>query len=91
LPVLTILYALITNLADTYSLRLSNPQFWNNLPSVLVALAAVFVGDFVGYWRHRFEHTRLLWPAHAARRGKRTEPPANKSVWASSAKQKLSR
>jgi sterol desaturase/sphingolipid hydroxylase (fatty acid hydroxylase superfamily) len=61
-PVLIVLYALITNLADTYSLR---PQFWNSLPSVLVAFAAVFVGDFVGYWRHRLEHTRLLWPAHA--------------------------
>jgi sterol desaturase/sphingolipid hydroxylase (fatty acid hydroxylase superfamily) len=60
-----VLYALITNLADTYSLRMINPQFWNALPSVLVAFAAVFVGDFVGYWRHRLEHTPLLWPSHA--------------------------
>jgi sterol desaturase/sphingolipid hydroxylase (fatty acid hydroxylase superfamily) len=64
-PVLIVLYALITNLADTYSLRLINPQLWSSLPSALVALAAVFAGDFVGYWRHRLEHTRLLWPAHA--------------------------
>jgi sterol desaturase/sphingolipid hydroxylase (fatty acid hydroxylase superfamily) len=64
-PLLIVLYALITNLADTYSLRLINPQFWDGLPSALVAFAAVFVGDFVGYWRHRLEHTRLLWPAHA--------------------------
>jgi hypothetical protein len=23
------------------------------------------VGDFIGYWRHRIQHTRWLWPAHA--------------------------
>lgn len=26
---------------------------------------AVFVIDFVGYWRHRLMHTRFLWPFHA--------------------------
>ena len=26
---------------------------------------AVFIGDFTGYWRHRLEHTRILWPSHA--------------------------
>jgi sterol desaturase/sphingolipid hydroxylase (fatty acid hydroxylase superfamily) len=25
----------------------------------------VFVGDFFGYWRHRAQHSRWLWPAHA--------------------------
>ena len=64
-PILIVLYALATNLADTVSLRLINPHFWNTLPSILVALVAVFVGDFVGYWRHRLEHTRFLWPSHA--------------------------
>jgi sterol desaturase/sphingolipid hydroxylase (fatty acid hydroxylase superfamily) len=28
-------------------------------------VAVVFIGDFFSYWRHRLEHTRLLWPAHA--------------------------
>jgi sterol desaturase/sphingolipid hydroxylase (fatty acid hydroxylase superfamily) len=28
-------------------------------------VAVVFLGDFVSYWRHRLEHTRWLWPAHA--------------------------
>jgi sterol desaturase/sphingolipid hydroxylase (fatty acid hydroxylase superfamily) len=27
--------------------------------------AVVFISDFFSYWRHRLEHTRLLWPAHA--------------------------
>jgi sterol desaturase/sphingolipid hydroxylase (fatty acid hydroxylase superfamily) len=64
-PILLILYALMTNFADAYSLRLINPQFWNSVPMILVGLIAVFVGDFIGYWRHRLEHTRLLWPSHA--------------------------
>jgi len=25
----------------------------------------VLAGDFVGYWRHRLQHTAWLWPAHA--------------------------
>lgn len=28
-------------------------------------LLAVIVGDFTGYWRHRAQHSRWLWPAHA--------------------------
>lgn len=31
----------------------------------VVCLAAVFVGDLVGYWRHRLEHSRMLWAAHS--------------------------
>ncbi len=38
---------------------------WAGMPSWLVIVIAVFVGDFVGYWRHRLEHTAALWPAHA--------------------------
>jgi sterol desaturase/sphingolipid hydroxylase (fatty acid hydroxylase superfamily) len=30
-----------------------------------VGLLALFIGDFVAYWRHRLEHSALLWPAHA--------------------------
>src|SRR5438067_50914 len=44
-PFLIVLYVLITNLADAFSLRLINPQFWNSVPSVVVAFVAVFVGD----------------------------------------------
>ena len=35
------------------------------LPLWLSIALAVIVGDFVGYWRHRLEHSRILWPAHA--------------------------
>jgi sterol desaturase/sphingolipid hydroxylase (fatty acid hydroxylase superfamily) len=64
-PILAIVYGLTTNLADAFSLRMINPHSWNNLPSLIVAFFAIFVGDFIGYWRHRLEHTRFLWPSHA--------------------------
>jgi len=38
---------------------------WDALPAPIVMVLAVFLGDFIGYWRHRFEHSRLLWPSHA--------------------------
>ncbi len=39
--------------------------FWTQLPGVLAVLAAILLIDFASYWRHRFEHTRMLWPTHA--------------------------
>ena len=41
------------------------PAFWEGVPAWLAILIAIFIGDFIGYWRHRLEHTRLLWPSHA--------------------------
>lgn len=43
---------------------LSQPAFsnWNPL---LILLLTVFIGDLIGYWRHRLEHSRVLWPSHA--------------------------
>lgn len=40
-------------------------QFWAGAPVALTAIAAVAFGDYVGYWRHRFEHLPLLWRFHA--------------------------
>ena len=39
--------------------------FWNDVPEPLTFVAAVLAYDFVVYWRHRAEHSRLLWPIHA--------------------------
>lgn len=50
---------------DRAGLILLDPSAWARLPAWLTILVAVFVGDFVGYWRHRLEHTPLLWPSHA--------------------------
>lgn len=40
-------------------------QFWIGVPAVLTGFAAVAFGDYVGYWRHRIEHSPLLWRFHA--------------------------
>jgi sterol desaturase/sphingolipid hydroxylase (fatty acid hydroxylase superfamily) len=40
-------------------------SYWSHLPHPLVIFCAVFFGDFIGYWRHRLEHTFVLWPSHA--------------------------
>jgi sterol desaturase/sphingolipid hydroxylase (fatty acid hydroxylase superfamily) len=41
------------------------PSIWSATPAWLIAFIALFAGDFVGYWRHRLEHTPALWPMHA--------------------------
>lgn len=41
---------------------------WSDYGALGIAaglLVALFVGDFIAYWRHRFEHSALLWPSHA--------------------------
>jgi sterol desaturase/sphingolipid hydroxylase (fatty acid hydroxylase superfamily) len=40
-------------------------DLWLGLPIMAVVVLGVVGGDFVGYWRHRLEHTRLFWPGHA--------------------------
>lgn len=39
--------------------------FWDGMPRLLTFVAAVLVFDFVVYWRHRLEHSPILWPIHA--------------------------
>jgi sterol desaturase/sphingolipid hydroxylase (fatty acid hydroxylase superfamily) len=39
--------------------------FWKSVPVAFSVLAAILIIDFVAYWRHRFEHARVLWPIHA--------------------------
>ena len=46
-------------------LELLGPSVWTSLPVWLTALSVLFLGDFISYFRHRLEHTRLLWPSHA--------------------------
>jgi len=37
----------------------------SSAPDWIVGVACVVVGDFIGYWRHRLEHSRFLWSAHS--------------------------
>ena len=45
--------------------RLDIAAVWASLGPAPTVAATVFVGDFFGYWRHRLQHSRWLWPAHA--------------------------
>jgi sterol desaturase/sphingolipid hydroxylase (fatty acid hydroxylase superfamily) len=64
-PVFGILLALVGAAMQHAGLILVRTDFWTHTPPVLLAFLAVFAGDFIGYWRHRLEHTSALWPAHA--------------------------
>lgn len=46
-------------------LHLPTIAFWARLAPGPALLLTIFVGDFVGYWRHRAQHSKWLWPAHA--------------------------
>jgi sterol desaturase/sphingolipid hydroxylase (fatty acid hydroxylase superfamily) len=50
---------------QAHDIVIVSPKFWWGLPPPLVGFIAIFAGDFIGYWRHRLEHTPPLWPAHA--------------------------
>ena len=64
-PLVAIMVSIIrVGLANSF-LELVRPETWDTLPVAITAVAAIFVGDFISYWRHRLEHTRLLWPSHA--------------------------
>jgi len=64
-PPLGLLGQLLWALPDRYSLTVVPAVLWTTVGPVATLFAAVFIGDFVSYWRHRFEHTRWLWPSHA--------------------------
>lgn len=40
-------------------------SFWQGIPTAATGIAAVVVGDYIGYWRHRLEHHPILWRFHA--------------------------
>jgi sterol desaturase/sphingolipid hydroxylase (fatty acid hydroxylase superfamily) len=64
-PVVGITVGALRLIVDRYSLALFDPAAWESLGKITTMVLAVFIGDFVSYWRHRLEHTPWLWPAHA--------------------------
>lgn len=65
LPLIAMAGQAIYAFVHAYGLFLVAPSFWDHVPMPLAIFLGIFIGDFVGYWRHRLEHTPLLWPAHA--------------------------
>jgi len=64
-PLIGGLSYVLTQIFQNQGLTLIAPSVWEVLPQAGVAMIAIVIGDFTGYWRHRLEHSRLLWPAHA--------------------------
>jgi sterol desaturase/sphingolipid hydroxylase (fatty acid hydroxylase superfamily) len=64
-PLLAIAAGAIVHVVGSQSLALVGTDTWTAAGSLPTFVAVVFIGDFVSYWRHRLEHTRWLWPAHA--------------------------
>jgi sterol desaturase/sphingolipid hydroxylase (fatty acid hydroxylase superfamily) len=64
-PLLGVAAGLMGAAMQRAGLSLFHPDFWAHAPQWLVGFLAIFAGDFIGYWRHRLEHTPPLWPAHA--------------------------
>lgn len=64
-PVIVIVANVLTDFWHASGLVLLSPAQWQGWPVLAVIFVAIVVGDFVGYWRHRFEHSSFLWPSHA--------------------------
>jgi sterol desaturase/sphingolipid hydroxylase (fatty acid hydroxylase superfamily) len=64
-PVISMAIALWLGVIDHYSLAPVDESVWSRVGDYGTFVAVIFVGDFLGYCRHRAQHTRWFWPAHA--------------------------
>src|SRR5215475_3386888 len=64
-PLLAIVLGIMGGWIQRTGFVLVPPNVWANMNPWLVSFLALFIGDFIGYWRHRLEHTAPLWSAHA--------------------------
>ena len=64
-PVLSVGMAILVGSLASHGLQLHSARLWAWLGHWPTVAAAVVLGDFFGYWRHRAQHSRWLWPAHA--------------------------
>lgn len=63
-PVIVACFSFFIPRADGFDF-FSGAEFWQGVNPFFMLFACIFLGDFVGYWRHRIEHSYLLWPFHA--------------------------
>ncbi len=64
-PLLTVMAGAAALALRRYGLQLNEPALWAMIGAAPTVLLTLFVGDFIGYWRHRLQHSPWLWPAHA--------------------------
>ncbi|WP_372804829.1 sterol desaturase family protein [Loktanella salsilacus] len=65
MPIIVLCATFLSSFWLSTGLVLFSAQDWNAWSVIAVVIFAVVVGDFVSYWRHRFEHNSFLWPSHA--------------------------
>lgn len=65
LPALSIALAVVGAWMQAQGLAIVPASIWAGWPQWAVIPLAIFAADFIGYWRHRFEHLAWIWPAHA--------------------------
>jgi sterol desaturase/sphingolipid hydroxylase (fatty acid hydroxylase superfamily) len=63
-PVLAVMIAAMQSVISSRSLTVVPGPLWESLGKPVTLFAALFIGDFISYGRHRVEHTRWFWPAH---------------------------
>jgi sterol desaturase/sphingolipid hydroxylase (fatty acid hydroxylase superfamily) len=64
-PALTLFMAWLGTWIRSHGLQLEAPALWAAIGPAPTLLLTVFLGDFIAYWRHRAQHSKWLWPAHA--------------------------
>ena len=64
-PVLAVGMGAAAGALAVYGLQLDTARLWAWMGRWPTVAVAVVLGDFFGYWRHRAQHSRWLWPAHA--------------------------
>jgi len=64
-PFLAVGMALLVGRLGAHGLQLDTTRLWTWLGRWPTIVLAVVLGDFFGYWRHRAQHSKWLWPAHA--------------------------
>jgi len=64
-PLISLFILGMIEVFKTHGLHLAPPTIWSTIGQVPTLLLAIIVGDLIGYWRHRIQHTKWLWPAHA--------------------------
>jgi sterol desaturase/sphingolipid hydroxylase (fatty acid hydroxylase superfamily) len=64
-PLLAVGTASAVGALAAHGLQFPTAPIWAAVGRWPTVLAAVVLGDLFGYWRHRVQHSRWLWPAHA--------------------------
>lgn len=64
-PALALVMGWVGTQVRTHGLQLQTPWLWSAIGPAPTLILTVFAGDFIGYWRHRAQHSKWLWPAHA--------------------------